>query len=142
MASKIYYFSGTAHWAKLHKPDAKYKNYTIDLHMDEGELARYEKSGASGEIRDDEGLKTKYVRFRRPHSKIIKDEAVIFGPPEVLASDNTEWTGGPLGNGSKVTVKVTVFDTIKGKGCRLDGVRVEEFEPYANMDVGDTVSPF
>jgi hypothetical protein len=122
MATSTHYFTGLALYPRLAKTD-DYGNFTIGVELDATSKAEFENSGITVKPRTYEG-KT-FVTFRRPQQKLIKDELVKFGPPSVM--DNT---GQPLtkllGNGSKVTVKVIVYDSMKGKGHRLEAVKVDE----------------
>ena len=47
-------------------------------------------------------------------------------PPEVFDKDNQPIDPTTVGNGSKATVKLSVYDTGYGKGSRLEAVRVDE----------------
>ncbi len=126
-------------WAKVRKPDEKYQNYTIDLYMTPASWKEFKASGLSmTPKRSDEG---EFVTFRRPESKLIKNEVVTFGPPSVLNPDETEFEG-LVGNGSEVTIKVVVYDTMKGKGHRLEAIRVDKLVPYEGNGEGPrTVFP-
>ena len=127
MATKFYYLKGKAKWVKARRPDEKYDNYTMNLYLDEGSQKIFEESGLQIEPKqDDEGT---FYTFRRPHEKLIKKELVEFGPPKVFNADNTEFDG-LVGNGSRVTIKVSVYDTVKGKGHRWESIRVEELVKY------------
>lgn len=131
MASSYYYLSGKAKWAKLFKPDDKYKNWQINLSLDDESKQKFVDSGMTMTIkRDDEG---EWITFRRPEAKLIRDELVKFEPPTVVDKD-----GKPLdklvGNGSDVTIKVVVYDTIKGKGHRLEAVKVNKLVEYVKQD--------
>lgn len=147
MATKIYYFSGKANWAKLQKPDEKYNTYTLDLYMDENEIARYTASGAQSEVRTDEKTGERYVRFRRPHSKLVKNDLKVLGPPDVFIQTddgNDEPFTDLVGNGSMVVAKVAIYDTVKGKGATLEGVRVTDLVEYKKIerDISDDIAPF
>lgn len=131
MASSYYYLSGKAKWAKLFKPDDKYKNWQINLYLDDESKGKFAESGMSMQPkRDDDG---EFITFRRPEAKLIRNELVKFDPPTV-----TDANGQPLdklvGNGSDVTIKVVVYDTIKGKGHRLEAVRVNNLVEYVKQD--------
>jgi hypothetical protein len=60
---------------------------------------------------------------------MIKDQLVAFGPPTVIDKDKNPVTA-LVGNGSKVTAKVAVYDTRMGKGHRLETVRVDELVEF------------
>lgn len=137
MASNYYYLSGKAKWAKLFKPDDKYKNWQIQVYMDEPSMKVYDESGMTMQKKqDDEGT---FVTFRRPEAKVIRDELVKFNPPEVLddAGNKMEQL---VGNGSDVTIKVIVYDTMKGKGHRLEAVKVNKLVPYVKQETAETAT--
>lgn len=132
MPTKYFYFQGKTKWCKARKPDEKYGNYTINLYPTDESRALIAESGLQISPRQDED--GEFFTFRRPHEKLIKRELVEFGPPAILNSDNTEFDG-LVGNGSEVTIKVSVYDTVKGVGHRWETVRVEnlvKYEPEGN----------
>ncbi len=133
MSTKYLYFSGIIKWAKVRKPDEKYQNYTINLYLDSKSKETFDDSGLSLGFKNDED--GEFITFRRPDAKLIKQELVHFGPPTVLGPDNKPFDG-LIGNGSKVTAKVAVYDTIKGKGHRLEIVRVDDLVVYEGGDNG------
>jgi hypothetical protein len=137
MATKYIYLSGTTKWAKVRKPDEKYDNFQVPLYLNEPSKKVFEESGLSlGVKSDDDG---EYITLRRPNNKLIKKELVEFGPPKVLDKDNKEFDG-LIGNGSEITAKVAVYDTIKGKGHRLESVRVEKLVEYIPSGAGTGVA--
>lgn len=131
MPTREVHLSGKAKWAKVYKPDDKYQNWTIQVYMDKDSLKTYQESGMSMAIKKDED--GQYVTFRRPMAKLIKNELVKFNPPRVLDSNNQPFDKN-IGNGSDVTVKVIVYDTIKGPGHRLEAVRVDKWVEYVKSD--------
>lgn len=127
MASKYYYLSGKAKWARLFTPDDKYKNYKIDLALDDTSKQTFVESGMTMQAKQqDDGT---YITFRRPEAKLIKNELVKFDPPTVTDASGNK-VESLVGNGSDVTIKVVVYDTVKGKGHRLEAVRVDNLIPY------------
>ncbi len=132
MATNVWYFSGTAKWCKVEKPDPKFGNFEVNLYMDNPSWDRYAQSEMQNKVREDED--GKFVTFRRPAQKLVKDELKKFGPPELLDEDGNEYEG-LIGNGSEVTVKVSVYDTVKGKGSRLEAVRIDKLVPYEGVEV-------
>lgn len=139
MSTEIYYWSGKVNWAKVYKPDEKYKNYTVDFYPDNPD--EIPASGLTLEAKTNEdGV---YFRIKRPVEKIIKDELVHFGPPKVfLNTGEVDENGVPkvepftklIGNGSRVTLKVQVYTAGKFVGHRLESVRVDEHVPYEKDD--------
>lgn len=142
MATENYYFSGEAIWCKVHakQKDKKYNRYTIGVFLDDDSMERFKESGIQT-LPKFENYKEKsgrqYYQFAREEKSVIKGELVDFGTPHIfLAKDQipdakeTPRFEGEVGNGSKVTVKVAVYDTVKGKGHRLESVRVDELVEF------------
>lgn len=142
MASKTWYLSGTCKWAKVVEPDKKYNKYSIDLFMDADNWDKFKKSGAQLKIRDTDSGE-QFVTFSRPVATLGRDGKLReHGAPLVLNS-----AGEPIkdlvGNGSKVTVKLDVYDTPKGKGTRLEAVRVEDLVEFVKREVDEDIDvPF
>jgi hypothetical protein len=122
MPTQYLKFTGTCKWAKIRKPDDKYGFYSVDMYLDDASWEVFKASGLMLEPKETED--GWYVRFRRPHQKIIKQELVTFGPPEVTGTTEL------VGNGSKVTCDVVVYETQKGKGHRLNKITVLELVPF------------
>lgn len=135
MATTYEYFSGTAKWLKATKPDPEYDNYSVQVYLDHPSWKKYETSGLQMTPKEDQD--GKYVTFRRPDKKIIKDELVKFGPPKVLDA-NGDALNALVGNGSTVTIKVVIYDSKKGKGHRLEAVRVDNLIRYEPKDQEDS----
>jgi hypothetical protein len=137
MAVKTIYITGTCKWAKLTGNDDKFKRWSISVFPDEPSWAVYHNCGLELKEREDED--GKFLQLGRPYSKIIKGEMVDFEEPEVHGSSPEE-----LGNGSNVTCKVVVYDTVKGKGHRLEAVRVNSLVKYTKpeVDTSNEDSPF
>jgi hypothetical protein len=146
MARKIYYFSGKCEWAQVFQPTPDYdkskQSYKINLIFDQQSLNMFHDSELQLKLKEhkDGG---KYTTFRRPTHQMIKGEVTEAGPPEVIDAD-----GKPMevkiGNGSDVALKVEVYDSARGKGHRLLGVKVINLIPYVETEVvavGDIV-PF
>lgn len=125
MSTEYIYLRGVCKWAQVRKPDEKYQNFKVNLYLDKASEETFTKSGLRLEPnKDDDGT---YYTFRRPVERLIKGEVVKFGPPKIFAADNTVLPEDVLiGNGSDVTIKVSVYDTVKGKGHRFEVLRVEK----------------
>ncbi len=134
MAQKIYYFSGMFKWAKVHQPDTKFgEKYQIDVYLDDASLDLFNKSGSRSKVRqDDDGTFIKFSRNRWQKDNEGKD--MDMGPPDVLSSNNEPFDK-LIGNGSKGTVKVEVYDSKYGKGTRLAAVRVDQHVPFEGNEV-------
>lgn len=137
MASNTIFLSGIAKWAKFYKPDEKYNNYKVDLALDPQSLETFKKTNLMLTLKDTEEGPT--ITLRRPISKLIKGELVNFGPPEVIDSNNddVDLEKVSIGNGSKITCRVVVYDTMKGKGHRLEKVRIDELVSYEGPSESD-----
>lgn len=136
MTTTYHYFTGPCTWAKLKKPDDfnGVKNWKINVYLDKKGIDELKASGLRVRPKkDDEGKL--FVTFRRPVEKEIKGEIVEFDPPTLLGKEN-EPLDKLVGNGSVVTVKVSVFDTRMGKGHRLESVRVENLIEYTPPQEG------
>lgn len=131
MATSYVYLSGKAKWARLFTPDDKYKNYKIDVCLDEDSRKKFAESGMTMTPKPQED--GEYITFRRPEAKLIKNELVKFEPPAVTDANGNK-VEALVGNGSDVTIKVVVYDTIKGKGHRLEAVRVDKLVEYVKQD--------
>lgn len=137
MATVYTNFEGYAYWAKVY-PD-HYDEYMGDkrwslflIFKNEENLALFEASGLGLKLKENETGKG--VQFRRPFAKMIKGEVVNFDPPRVTIWDDAAGRyvdfDQPIGNGSLVRANVAVYDTVKGKGHRLEGVTILKHIPY------------
>lgn len=127
MATKYYKFKGPCKWAKLHTPDQKYNNYQINVYLDDEGIKQLKDSGLQLSLKTDED--GSFVTFRRPQQKIIKGQLVDLGKPRVEDKDRKPLEA-LVGNGSMVTVDVSVYDTLKGKGHTMMGVQVTDLVIY------------
>ena len=127
MATKFIDLTGKVKWVKVRKPDEKYNNWTLNFYPDDRSRKIYDESGLQIRYKqDDDG---EFLIFRRPAEKLIKGEVVKFDPPKVWDAKNQPFDG-IIGNGSEATVKVAVYDTIKGKGHRWEAIRVDKLVEY------------
>lgn len=154
---------GKSRWPLLYdKTDDKYGSvWKIDLYLDEENLKKYENLGLQRAVRDgDDG---KYVTFKRDVFKIFnpKEGPQYFAPPRVYdkngkglvtyvdkeggkpiysakSPDAFHRVGEPvsIGNGSEVEVTVAVFELnkIKGKGSRLESVKILDLIEYVRPE--------
>ena len=127
MSTQKFEFSGIAKWCKCHKPDPKFNRYSLDLYLDSPSLRLYKKSGARLELRDDEeGI---FIKPGRAAQKIIKGKMVEQGPPEVVDIQGQKLDKN-VGNGSKVKIILSVYDTVKGKGSTWEKIQVLDLVEY------------
>lgn len=131
MATDIIYLTGICKWAKFKKPDEKYNNFTVDFYPRKDAQDKINNSGLQVTPKEDEN--GSYYKFRRPMTKLINNEVVTFGPPQILNKDNEPFDGF-VGNGSEVTLKLAVFDTKKGRGHRWEVLRVENLVEFIPTD--------
>lgn len=96
-----------------------------------------------------------YITFRRPQFKLMGKKVVYFAPPKIydrnrkLVISYTDANGTAInsyedasiepvrqgdvvliGNGSKVSVNLAVYNTSKGRASRLEGVRILDLVEY------------
>jgi len=128
MSTKVLYFHGTAKWAQLglgptpeDNADKEYKSWKLNLYLSDDSWEDFARSGLQLKAKEDED--GRYVTFRRPFSKVIKDDLVKFEPPKVTDAEGVGFRDY-IGNGSEVIIKVATFDTRKGRGHRLEEVKV------------------
>ena len=134
MATKFSNHTGTIKWAKVYKgqEDPLYKNYSIDFYPDDVEALLA--TGLQVQPRKDKETGEVYFKLRRDVSKLINGKVVEFGPPDVWDSEAKPFDKS-IGNGSKVTIRLAVYDTAtKGKGHRLEAVMVNEWVEYKRPD--------
>lgn len=124
MATKLFKFYGISEYAKVHAPDKEYGHYGLNLFFDKPSYDLYKKTGLRLKVKDKDGQS--FVGFRRHPDKVFEGQNP---KPEVIDA-----VGRPIedliGNGSKVAVTVSVYDTKMGKGHRLETVQVLDLVPY------------
>ena len=115
-----YYFTGDCKWAKVYKPDDRYKKYSIDVELDEVQQKEYDSIELKGKAREG------YVSFS---SYPDKKKGNMPSPPTVMDADGKPFTD-LIGNGSNVTVKIETYtynnEWGKGNGHRLMAVKVNK----------------
>jgi len=161
LATNFYKLRGTLKWAKVYEPDSfmNAENYKIAFYpLDEKEWDKFKATGLELKIKDDtDGVSGKFVTFRRPTKKLIKDDLVIFTPPEITGLVNVSYEDEngnkirsynkadklkikrvgnvvELGNGTEAIVNFCVYDTVKGKGHRLESIRVLQLVEFERED--------
>lgn len=129
MSVKYEYFTGPCKWAKLSTPDEfrGEKKWKLNLYLDKTTKSQLKKSGLQLKIREDED--GEYITLTRPVQKEFDDGVKDFEPPKILDKEHNP-LDVLLGNGSKVTAKVLVYDSAMGKGHRLEAVRVDDLVEY------------
>lgn len=142
MATQAIYIPGKIMWAKgLKSPDPKYGHYSCPLVVTEDYKAKLIEMGSEAVFKEVEGGFS--FKIKRDSKKMIKGRLVEFEPPKVFVTnpEGVDIDVDPLtvGNTSKVTVKLVVYDTSHGKkGTRLEGVRVDELVEFVPEQVVET----
>lgn len=156
MATQYFYLEGFVNWAKVQKPALKFGSkdeyeWTLDFYP--SDVKEWKATKSQGRLKED-GEGNEFIRLRRNVSGTDKDGNTIqYEPPKVLKRNSETNENEPftnlIGNGSKVVVKVAVYDTAMGKGTRLEGLTVLDLVPYeANLGEpfeskdGETILPF
>jgi hypothetical protein len=157
--SKIYEFEGICSYAQVYEPDeyGGVKNWKINLHPDDDTIQKIKDAGIQLKLKDKPVVNAdgKFFTFKRPVKKQFGDDVTLFAPPEIIdeegkkivyysngdgqvvttvsEGDGLNRHGDPvlIGNGSKVRLNVTVYETKSfGKGCRLNSVRILDLIEY------------
>lgn len=154
MGTRRVKLSGIGYWGKVFEDNRDLTGYenaladvggqtSIDVDLDDDAMAllRKSKSMKRGTTSPDNPDLTR-VKFTRKWQAEIGG-----GAPKVVKADGTTWDydeDGPIGNGSKVEVTLSVYDTSRKAivGTRLDKVKVVEHVPYdPDADEDDTPAP-
>lgn len=148
MATTYASLKGKIKWPKVYEPDeyAGSKRWMVDFFPSDGaEWEKITKSGLQVEPKVSED--GKYIRLRRDCQKLIGDNLVVFCPPEITGAVEVHYTNAegdkvrsynkgekitinrvgetaPIGNGSLALVNISLFDTARGKGHRLESIKV------------------
>lgn len=140
MSAELLELEGIANWAKVYETNRD-KNedfhgeggaYTVDVLLEKEELDKLTKSGSRLKPKMvDEGIA---IRFKRKHIHPAGIEE-LGGPPKVVGPDK-EPINCLIGNGSKVKVYVSIYDTKMGKGTRLEGMQVVDLIEYESENEG------
>lgn len=157
MATNYINLKGTLKWAKVYEPDnfSGSEFWSVNFYPQDGaEWEKFHKSGMQLKVNEDkDGVSGKFVKFRRLTKRVFEDEIVKFCPPEITGKVNVSYQTPegnkvrqynksekitvdrvgdptPLGNGTLAIVNVSVFDTAKGKGHRLENINVLDLVVY------------
>lgn len=142
MATQVIFIPGKIMWAKgLKTPDPKYGHYSCPLIVSAEYRDKLKSMGSEAIFKDVDGGFS--FKIKRDSKKMIKDKLVEFDPPKVFSTNpigqDIELDPLTVGNGSGVTVKLSVYDTSHGKkGTRLEGVRVDELIEFKPDQVVET----
>jgi hypothetical protein len=137
MSTQTIYITGKAKWAHLYESqmDTKFgEKFHVSIYPDEASMIALKSSGSRLQARTDED--GTFFKFSRDNKKEFKGEEEILGAPEVVVVE--EGVKKPfdkiIGNGSTLTLRLSVYDSKFGKGTRLEAVRVDEHVPYINAN--------
>ena len=140
MASTRYILDGVATWAKIFPENVDeyngVKKYSITLSMEDELADKFEGTGTRKVLK--RGGDGKYqVKLTRPFAQPTFPE---LGGAPVVVDENGEPFKQLIGNGSKVSVEITVYDTKMGKGTRLDKVIVRDLVPYDGKEKVEAIN--
>lgn len=129
--------SGKIFWANKLFQAESYKGgpakYSVVLYLDPASKAFWPSLKLSNKVREDENGEC--VTLRREHDPKVFDGKIIKGaeggPPKVVDANGELWDPQVLiGNGSKATLILNVYDTKVGPGSRISRVRIDELVEY------------
>lgn len=156
--SKTKYISieGTAFWCKVYTPDEfrGSSKWMLNLYpSNDKEWAKFKEAGIQKKVKEDENGKSFAVT--RNTSKLIKGTMVYFAPPIIYDKDGkvlvqyVDDKGSPvrsyndptkrpnrvgdpvlIGNGSLVSVRLSVYPTAMGPGNRLESITLLDLIHY------------
>lgn len=138
--SEFVEITGTFMWTRSAKPELDpwgNENYSTAIRPDAGSLETVMDLQAQG-IRntlkkDDEGY---YVSFKRPHSRKMRGEDVVLGPPAIYEADGITPLKDLIGNGSKGTIKLEIYSykapgtDKQSKAARWHSATITDLVPY------------
>lgn len=145
MATQTVYVSGVIHgprWPRIRQDqmDTKFgENFHCTIYPDEAGIHQIKASGSRVKKNEDEH--GTFYKFSRPNKKDFKGKTEVLGPPMVVDKDGNPFSE-LIGDGSKITVKLSVYESAFGKGTRLEGVRVDELVKAPDLDPADLPNVF
>lgn len=149
MATEYHNIKARLKWVKVYEYDeyAGAKRWMINAYPVDGkEWEKVQKSGIQTQTKEDED--GKYIVLRRPTSRVINDDLVMFCPPEITGAVNVQYTDPDgnkirsynkgdfkgdiilkgekknIDNGSVAIVNFCTYDTRQGKGHRLESLKI------------------
>lgn len=142
MATKTITLSGVSKYAQVYPEtmDKKYNKYSVTLLLDEASLLALKASGSTVKARKFDGEDGTWYKFSRDHEREFKGVPEVLGPPLVMkridgVSQDYEKFADAIGNGSELTIKVSVYTTSNNYvGTRLEKVLVNTHIPYVPKD--------
>jgi hypothetical protein len=143
MATKTITLTGISKYAQVYPEtmDKKYNKYSVTLLLDEASTLAFKASGSTVKARKFEGEEGTWYKFSRDQEREFKGVPEVLGPPLVMKrvggqdSQNYEKFAEAIGNGSELTIKVSVYTTSNNYvGTRLEKVLVNTHVPYVPRD--------
>ncbi len=147
MATKKIELKGKARWARVFEENRDLKGYndaavpyegfyTLDLILTKEEYQKLKDAGSDKKLMHDEETGERYVKLTRKHKDRFEWAS---GAPK------TNWNyreDGGIPNGTEVTVVVSVYDTSKTSGTRLEEVEVISTPPSSTKEELEGEMPF
>lgn len=141
MTAENLQLTGKIMWANnLFAPDKAFDEdgiYHVDFYPDDESKAKLLDAGTRLKLKQSKDTGEEYWVLRRNEKHVIPQ---FGGKPMVVHPDGeTEWTtDDPLiGNGTKATVIVQVYDSKMGKGTRLEAVRIDDLVEFVRPEDGE-----
>tara|TARA_R110001606_G_scaffold183077_1_gene329695 strand:- start:283 stop:801 length:519 start_codon:yes stop_codon:yes gene_type:complete len=137
------YITGKCHYASITEPNTKFEPvWSIQVEVDDTNRATIEAAGLTISNKGDD--RNDFVTIKR---KVERKDGTIRQGPTVKDSQNNDWDGKLIANGSVVNVKAIPFEWSyagkSGVSADLAAVQVVDFIEYAGGGSGDdfTVVP-
>lgn len=130
--SDVHIISGKAYWASILSPNTTYEPvYSVDVCLDEDTKSLVESLGLNVQNKGDD--RGDFVKIKR---KVYKRDGSERPAPIVKDSQNNNWDGSLIGNGSMVNVKFATYDweynKKTGVASDLMGVQVVDLISYGD----------
>lgn len=157
MPTKYYSWPGSISWVKVFEPD-NYdgaERWIVNFYPDN--MQEVIDSGCQAKPKEDQNGDL-YIRLRRPTKAVFGDEVTKFCPPRLTGQLDVKYVDKlsgedvyshkvsqgievervgdrvSIGNGTRANVRVSVYDTSRGKGTRLDGLEITDLVVYEGND--------
>lgn len=130
--SDVHIISGKAYWASVVSPNTTYEPvYSVDVCLDEDTKSLVESLGLTVQNKGDD--RGDFVKIKR---KVYKRDGSERPSPIVKDSQNNNWDGSLIGNGSMVNVKFATYEweynKKKGVASDLMALQVVDLVEYGD----------
>lgn len=130
--SDVHIISGKAYWASVISPNTTYEPvYSVDVCLDEDTKSLIESLGLTVQNKGDD--RGDFVKIKR---KVYKRDGSERPSPIVKDSQNNNWDGSLIGNGSMVNVKFATYEweynKKKGVASDLMALQVVDLVEYGD----------